>query len=184
MNDEMQDRLKNAREKRQLMALYRDGLEQSADYTGVPVLLCRELVVLLRENDFAPDGYAAMRVADITYMEQVDESPFIRKLLAGEKFYDRVATPRLVGAESWKSLLDGVKASFGGWLTVETMGDEGCCFFMGSIARLDSNFLYLRQVEADGTIHQEETTIPLQDIITVTFGGRYIETYRKYLQGK
>jgi len=180
MNKEIVTQLAAAKEKKSLMALYRDKLPNTLDYTGFPVLLGKELAILLRENDFQPDGYVAVRLDDLTFLEQVDDNGFIRSILQGEKLYDRVQAPKLVGADSWNSLISGIQGSFGGWLTVEALSDEELCFFMGVISALDSNYLYLRQVDALGVRHQEETTVPLQDIVTVAFGGRYIETYRKY----
>lgn len=180
MNQEIIQQLKSAKEKNCLMALYRDELEAVADYTGFVVLVGSQLVVLARESDFALDGYLALRLEDVTFLEQVDDNGFIRGVLAGEKLYDRVSPPRLTDADSWQGLLSGIQASFGGWLTVEALSDDGLCFFMGVIAGLDSNFLYLWQVDAQGIKHQEQTTVPLQDVVTIAFGGRYIETYRKY----
>lgn len=180
MSKEITDLLAAAKEKKSLMALYRDELPNVADYTGFPVVVGKELVVLARESDFLFDGYLAMNLEDITFVEQVDDNSFIRGILQGEKLYDRATPPRLTDADSWNGLISGIQASFGGWLTVEALSEEEFCFFMGVISGLDSNFLYLRQVDAMGARHQEETTVPLQDIVTVAFGGRYIETYRKY----
>lgn len=180
MNNELQKTLETARQRRQLLALYRDELPDCADHTGIPVLVGPSLVLLHRELDFGLDGYVALRAADISCTEQVDACGFIAAILRGEKTYDKVAVPKLCGVESWQGLLGGVQAGFGGWLTVETVADDGCCFFLGVISRLDQNYLYLRQVEADGQRHQEETTVPLQDIVTVAFGSRYLELYKKY----
>lgn len=65
MNQEMLSRLKKAREKHSLMAVYRDGLEVE-DYSGIPVAVGRQLVILHRNRDFLLDGYAALRLEDIT----------------------------------------------------------------------------------------------------------------------
>lgn len=180
MSKEINDLLAAAKEKKSLMALYRDDLPGVADYTGFPVLVGKGLVVVARENDFLPDGYVAMNLEDVTFVEQVDDNAFIRGILQGEKLYDRATPPKLTGADNWNGLISGIQASFGGWLTVESFSEDELCFFMGVISGLDSNFLYLRQVDAMGVRHQEETTVPLQDIVTIAFGGRYIETYRKY----
>ncbi|MEG1687228.1 MAG: hypothetical protein RR022_02645 [Angelakisella sp.] len=168
--------------KKSLVALYRDELPDFGDPTGFAVATGPLLAVLARENDFAVDGYLAVRLEDITEAEQVDDNEFVRKLLTGERVYDKVTAPRLTGCDSWHALFGGIQASYGGWLTVEASSEEGSYFYLGSIARLDPNFLYLRQVDANGTVHPEETTVPLQDIVTVGFGGRYCELYRKYVK--
>lgn len=180
MDNDILNGLNTAKAERQLLAVYRDGLAQSTDYTGFPVLVGRSLLLLAREVDFALDGYVAMRLEDVSFLEQVDDNAFIRRLITGEKLYDRLKTPPLAGADNWKAILDCIKASFGGWLSVESYDGGESSFIMGNISRLDPNFLYMRQVSADGTRHQEETTVPLQDITTITFGGRYIDLYKKY----
>ena len=180
MNKEQMTALATAKEKKQLTALYRDELAQANDYCGIPVTLGRQLVVLARETDFALDGYVALRLADVTFLEQVDDAPFIHKLAQGEGLYQKVQPPRLADGDSWQGLLGGVKAAYGGWMTAETVDEEGSCFFMGILARVDGNYLYLNQVDPDGSRRQEETTVALQDLVTVTFGGRYVELYRKY----
>lgn len=180
MNKDLMTGLTTAKEKRQLTALYRDELSQVSDYSGIPVVLGRQLVVLARETDFSLDGYVALRLADVTFLEQVDDAPFIRKLAEGEGLYQKAQPPKLADGDSWQGLVGGIKAGWGGWMTAETVDDEGSCFLMGVLSRLDSTYLYLHQVDADGTRRQEETTVPLQDLVTVTFGGRYVELYRKY----
>ncbi|WP_071431269.1 hypothetical protein [Angelakisella massiliensis] len=183
MNQEMLSRLKKAREKHSLMAVYRDGLEVE-DYSGIPVAVGRQLVILHRNRDFLLDGYAALRLEDITELEQMDDNDFIRKVCVGEKLYDKASAPRLTSAEDWFQLLGGIKGSFGGWLAVECVSEGELCFYLGTISRVDVNFLQLRQVDADGFRHEEDTTVPLQDLLTVTFGDRYLEIYKKYTNKK
>lgn len=180
MDSEIRQALEQGRIQKQLVAVYRDGLPQSADYTGFPVLVGEELMMLMREGDFALDGYVAMRLCDITQVEQVDDLPFIRKIATGENLYRQARPPKLAGSDSWRDVLGGVQSGFGGWLMVDSFDGEDSCFYMGIISRLDQNFLYIRQVGADGVRHQEETTVPLQDIVTIAFGTRYIELYRRY----
>ena len=183
MNQEIVAQLNRAREKRNLMAVYRDRLEVE-DCSGIPVAVGRQLLILHRNRDFLLDGYLALRLEDITQLEQMDESDFIRRVCGGEKLYEKAAAPRLTSAEDWFQLLGGVKGSFGGWLAVECLSEGELCFYLGVISRLDVNFLQLRQVDADGFRHEEDTTIPLQDILTVSFGDRYLEIYKKYTNKK
>ncbi len=177
----IQEQLIKAKENKNLLAVYRDDMAQVVDYAGFPVVMGREILVLTRESDFTTDGYVAMRNADITYIEQVDDNPFIAKVLQGEGVYSKVSAPKLTEGESWHKLLSGVQASFRGWLTAESMSeDDGQCFFLGKIARVDNNNLYMKTIDATGKQNKEEATVPLQDLVTVTFGGRYLGMYEKY----
>ena len=181
---ELIEQLGKAKVDKNLMAVYRDKMPDIIDYTGFPVVLGNDILVLAREADFSIDGYVAMRVEDITYIEQVDDNGFITKILQGENVYTNVVPPRLTDGGNWHQLLSGVQASFNGWLTVETMSPEGQGFFLGNIVRVDSNCLYMKQVDALGKQSKDETTIILQDLVTVTFGGKYVEIYQKYSRNK
>ena len=181
---EILDQLRSAKENKNLMAVYRDEMPDVIHYTGFPVVMGKEILIMARETDFTVDGYVAIRIEDVTYIEQVDDNGFISKILQGENIYTKVAPPRLTDGNNWHQLLSGVQASFNGWLTVETLSPDGQCFFLGHIVRVDSNCLYMKQVDALGKQSKEETTIPLQDLVTVNFGGRYIEIYQKYSRNK
>ena len=181
---EILEHLQKAKENKNLMAVYRDEMPDVVDYTGFPVVLGKEILVMARETDFNVDGYVAIRVEDVTYIEQVDDNGFISKILQGEKLYTKVVPPRLTDGNNWHQLLSGVQASFNGWLTAESISPDGQCFFLGSIVRVDSNCLYMKQVDALGKQNKEETTILLQDLVTVSFGGRYIEIYQRYARNK
>ena len=84
------DLLQKAMQQKNMMVLYRDELV-APEYAGVPVAVENELVVLQRQTNFVLDGYCALRTGDITEVEQMDDVPFLKKVMAGEK-------PRLAGA--------------------------------------------------------------------------------------
>lgn len=176
--------LKKGKQNKHLLAVYRDELTDVIDYTGFPVIVGNEILVLAKENDFAVDGYVAVRLSDVTYIEQVDDNGFITKVLQGEKLLDKAVAPKLTDGNNWHQLLSGVQASFGGWLTAESISPDGQCFFLGTIVRVDSNNLYMKQIDAFGKQNGEEITISLQDLVTVGFGSRYITTYQKYSKVK
>ena len=86
------DLLQKAMQQKNMMVLYRDELV-APEYAGVPVAVENELVVLQRQTNFVLDGYCALRTGDITEAEQMDDVPFLKKVMAGEKLYDAVKAP-------------------------------------------------------------------------------------------
>ncbi len=181
MGKDILQTIQDAKNNNNLISLYRDDL-QVTDYTGFITNIGKDLIVLQRENDFSLDGYVAIKLEDVTYTEIIDDNKFIRKVVSGEKLLQKLTPPKLTTADSFQSLFSGILATFGGWLTVEVMSPDGQGFFLGIITRMDSNYMYMKQVDAMGVWNKEETTIPLQDIVTITFGGRYVEIYRKYVK--
>ena len=99
------DLLQKAMQQKNMMVLYRDELV-APEYAGVPVAVENELVVLQRQTNFVLDGYCALRTGDITEVEQMDDVPFLKKVMAGEKLYDAVKVPGFA-CRGWQELLEG-----------------------------------------------------------------------------
>lgn len=59
---------------------------------------------------------------------------------------------------------------------------EETLFFVGVVSQVDNRQLIMRRVDADGRWHLEDASVPLQDITSLSFGGRYLEIYQKYCQ--
>ena len=104
----MQDRelLQKALQNKNMMVLYRDDL-MAPETAGIPVAVENELVVLHRQTNFALDGYAALRTGDITEAEQMDDVPFLKKVLTAEKVYDAVKAPGFC-CRNWQTLCSGL----------------------------------------------------------------------------
>ncbi len=176
---EYQALLDKAQKQKNMVVVYRDKLD-GAFYGGIPVLQSRELLVLAREQEFRLDGWIAVRQKDITLVEQYDDNDFCRRVLEGEGVYAQAKAPAFRSCEDWRQLLEGIRKSLGGWVTVECEAPDEMLFFVGVVSSVDGNYLMMRRVDADGHWHPDETTVPLQDITAVSFGGRYLGIYEKY----
>ena len=165
------DLLQKAMQQKNMMVLYRDELV-APEYAGVPVAVENELVVL--------DGYCALRTGDITEAEQMDDVPFLKKVMAGEKLYDAVKAPDFA-CRGWQELLEGIMAQYGGWAAVECEGNpEESLYFLGRLMKVDSRYLTMKRVDALGNWLSDPLVLPLDDVTLVSFGDRYLEIFRKY----
>lgn len=173
------DLLQKAMQQKNMMVLYRDELV-APEYAGVPVAVENELVVLQRQTNFVLDGYCALRTGDITEAEQMDDVPFLKKVMAGEKLYDAVKAPDFV-CRSWQELLEGIMAQYGGWAAVECEGNpEESLYFLGRLMKVDSRYLTMKRVDALGNWLSDPLVLPLDDVTLVSFGDWYLEIFRKY----
>jgi hypothetical protein len=176
---EIQEALREAAAKKQVMALYRDDTGEC--WSGVPVMVGPRLAVLCRERDFALDGYLAVDMERLTGVERYDDNDFVRRAMAGEGVYDGCRKPPIQGCGDWKQLLDGVIKAFGGWCIAQCEDEDGdLCLYVGKAASLRDNGLTLRPVDADGRWHQETVPIPYEDLRTLSFGGNYLRVFKKY----
>ncbi len=179
MSNEFKSMLTQAQQDKNMVVVYRDELG-GAFYAGVPVLQTDTLLVLAKEQEFNLDGFVVLRQKDITLVEQYDDNDFCRRVLEGEGVYQRVQAPKVPGCQSWQQLMEGILKNYGGWLTVECESPTETLFFVGIGISSDKNYLMMRRVDADGSWHKDATTVPLQDITAVTFGGHYLSVYQKY----
>ena len=178
MANEYKALLEKAQEQKNMVVVYRDKLD-GAFYGGIPVLQSQELLVLAKEQEFRLDGWVALRQKDVTLVEQYDDNDFCRRVLEGEGVYAQAKAPK-GGCRNWRELLEAVRDGCRGWATVECESPEEMLFFVGVVTSVDGNYLMMRRVDADGRWHPDETTVPLEDITAVSFGGRYLQIYEKY----
>ena len=163
------DLLQKAMQQKNMMVLYRDELV-APEYAGVPVAVENELVVLQRQTNFVLDGYCALRTGDITEAEQMDDVPFLKKVMAGEKLYDAVKAPGFA-CRSWQELLEGMECEG---------NPEESLYFLGRLMKVDSRYLTMKRVDALGNWLSDPLVLPLDDVTLVSFGDRYLEIFRKY----
>lgn len=179
MTAEERSLLEQAKKQKNMLIVYRDEIS-GAYYAGIPVMLSRELLVLAKERDFALDGYVAVALRDITMLEQYDDNDFCRRALEGEGVYQKAAVPALRSAENWKTLLEGIKSAFGGWVSVECENGDDSLLFIGKIASLDERYLYLNRVDADGSWHKKPEAVAYDEMTLISFGGDYLRVFQKY----
>ena len=110
----------------------------------------------------------------------MDDVPFLKKVMAGEKLYDAVKAPGFA-CRGWQELLDGIMAQYGGWAAVECEGNpEESLYFLGRLMKVDSRYLTMKRVDALGNWLSDPLVLPLDDVTLVSFGDRYLEIFRKY----
>ena len=171
--------LQKAMQQKNMIVLYRDELV-APEYAGVPVAVENELVVLQRQSNFLMDGYCALRTGDITEAEQMDDVPFLKKVLTAERVYDAVKAPGFC-CRNWQTLLEGILARYDGWAAVECEGNpEESLYFLGRLQKVDGRYLTMKRVDALGNWLADPLVLPLDEVTLVSFGDRYLETFRKY----
>lgn len=150
MRNEDKTLLESAKANKNMVVVYRDDIGGTY-YGGIPMVLSPELLVLAKEREFSLDGYVAVRLRDITMVEQYDDNDFCRRALEGEGVYRQAVLPKLRGSRDWRQLLEGIRDNYRGWLSVECETPEDDLFYVGQVLTVDESILTLSRVDADGS---------------------------------
>lgn len=148
---------------------------------GVPPLYCvplaqsGALLLAALYTDFQYDGFAAIRLDDITGARAGAHTDFHARIMDREGLLPLLSAPPLP-LEDFPSLLRELHARRE---PVIVMG-EGEAFLLGIIEKAGKNKLFLRYIGTDGRIDDQITRIAYEDITSVGFGGRYLSLVARH----
>lgn len=173
--------LESAREARQMVCLKRDAIDATRVH-GLPLVLGPELVLLAAVPDWQLDGYAIVRIADITNVRSDEYERFAERVLEGEGELARLAPPEpAVPIDSWLAAFEALRAS-GRYLLVHEEGYEDEPMSIGPVVGLRAESVLVHYVDAAGEWEEEPSEILFADITRVQFDDRYSAVFGRYAE--
>lgn len=153
-------------------------------HNGFVLGVGRDLVVLQQFHDFQPEGYAVLRLNDITHIRSGRYERQWEHMLAAEGTLARVGLPYDVPLDSMALLLRGLQ-QIGRNIIVESEDPvrELNDFYIGQVLGVTDESLYFANFDALGRWDKRPHTILLSEITNVQFETPYANTFSKYLQG-
>ena len=154
-------------------------------HNGFVLGLGRDLVLLHQFHDFYPEGYTALRVADIKRVRSGEHERFWERMFRGEGLMGRVGIPYEVPLDDFRSLLTALHGR-GQHVIIECEGretEDDDDFFIGRVVSLDDESVSVLYFDSLGTWDDEPSVIDYADITKVQFDTPYINTITKYLKG-
>jgi hypothetical protein len=161
------------------------GYPGEPSHIGFVLGLGRDLVLLHQFHDFYPEGYTALRVADVKRVRSGEHERFWEAMFRGEGLLERVGIPYEVPLDDFRSLLAALHGR-GQHVIIEcedrkTSEDDE--FFIGRIIDLGDEAVSIRYFDSMGRWDEKPCVIDYGDITKIQFDTPYINTLTKYLKG-
>jgi len=153
-------------------------------HNGFVLGLGRQLVLLHQFHDFYPEGYTALRVADVERVRSGVHERFWESMLRGEGLMERVGISYELPLDDFRSLLTSLHER-GLHVIIEAenpISEEYDDFTLGRIVALDDESVSILPFDPLGAWDDEPSVIGYGDITKVQFDTPYITTMTKYLK--
>lgn len=166
------------------MAHVTRGYPGDPTHNGFVLGLGRDLVLIHQFHDFYPEGYTALRVADVKRVRSGEHERFWEEMLRGEGLMERVGIPYEVPLDDFRSLLAALHGR-GQHVIIECEDrrtpeyDE---FHIGRIVGLDDETVSIRCFDPMGQWDDEPRIIAYNEVTKIQFDTPYINTLTRYLE--
>ena len=147
---------------------------------GFVLALGREWVLLQQFHDFYPEGYAALRVRDITDVRSGEHERHWERMFAAEGLLDQIAVPGALSLDETSQLLTALQRR-GQNVIVEC--EENVEFHIGQILSVDAGAVCFANFDALGRWDDAPQVIRFRMITKVQFETPYVQTFSRYLEG-
>lgn len=160
------------------------GFPREPTYNGFVLGLGRDLVLLHQFHDFYPEGFTALRVADIERVRSGEHERFWERMFRGEGVMGLLGISYSVPLDEFRSLLTALK-EMGKHVIIEcesreTEDDDN--FFIGRVLALKDWSVSLLNFDPLGVWDDQPTVIAFGDITKVQFDTPYINTLSRHLR--
>lgn len=154
-------------------------------HNGFVLGLGRDLVLFHQFHDFYPEGYTALRVADVKRDRSGEHERFWEAIFRGEGLMDRVGIPYEVPLDDFRLLLEALHLR-GQHVIIECEDrktEEDDDFFIGRLTALGDERVSIRYFDPMGRWDEKPCIIDYEGITKIQFDTPYINRLTKYLKG-
>ncbi len=160
------------------------GLPSEPRHNGFVLATGREWVLLQQLHDFYPEGYAAVRMRDITDVRSGEYERHWERMLAAEGLLDRITAPGDVPLDDIHQLLLALQRRGENVIVECEDPDEDLeDFYIGQILSVDEGSVCFANFDGLGRWDDSPHVIPYAEITKVQFETPYVHTFSKYLEG-
>lgn len=153
-------------------------------HNGFVLGLDRDWVLLQQFHDFYPEGYVALRVADVITVRSGEYERQWERMFAGEGILNRVGIRYSVSLHDVQSLLKSLQQRGNNVIVeCEDFREALTDFYIGRILLVEGGSLFFANFDALGKWDDRPRKIALDEITQVQFDTPYVNTFSKYLEG-
>ncbi|MFN0110700.1 MAG: hypothetical protein ACKVZH_17720 [Blastocatellia bacterium] len=177
--DELKKKLSSAVSKKRLAFVERRNITAENSH-GFVLQVSDDLVLFQQASDFLIDGYAVIRLEDITSLRSGIYERFFEKMYRGEGVMAQIGELPAVDLSDWKSLLKSLK-KIGQNVIIECENLDDGLFYIGKLVRVNQRSVEILHFDALGKWEEEPSTVRYDEITQVRFDEQYIKIFSKYL---
>ena len=148
-------------------------------YSCFPIKTSEDLFLYMDEQDFRLDGYVVRRLKDI--IEINSKTDLTNDILESEG-----VTAQVKRIDMDLSSLEGVLSylshnRLNAIFESEDRNSGNIDYVIGRIEKRDDRYLYVRAFDTNGSWEEKATRIAFSELVSISFGTRYVDIFSKYL---
>ncbi|MBO4928500.1 MAG: hypothetical protein J5379_09675 [Clostridiales bacterium] len=148
-------------------------------YSCFPIKAGEDLFLYMDEQDFRLDGYVVRRLKDI--VEINSKQDLTSEILESEGVTASVEKID-IDISSWEKALSYLsKHRLNAIFESEDRNSGNIDYVIGRVEKIDDRYLYVRAFDYDGKWEEKPTRIAFSELVSISFGTRYVEIFTKYL---
>lgn len=148
-------------------------------YNCFPLALGEELFLYMDEQDFRLDGFVVRRLKDL--VEISSKQDIVNEILESEGVTSEIRRPD-IDLSSWSGVLRYLSANkCNAIFESENRNSGQIDFAIGRLEKTDERYLYVRCFDASGQWEEKPTKIAFSELVSISFGTRYVEVFSRYL---
>lgn len=150
---------------------------------GFPLMMSDELLLTTVINDFHNEGFAILRLKDISDAYSKES----------EAFYEKICISEDIGVETsdviqditdWSVVLKRL-IEYKGFVSIQCENQiEKCTFYLGKICTLENDGVVFKDIGVDGVWDDEPHKILFNEITQITYSDNYSKMFYKYVEEK
>lgn len=148
-------------------------------YSCFPLKSSEELFLYMDEQDFRLDGYVVRRMKDI--VEINSKVDLTNDILESEGVTSQIQKID-IDLSSWEGMLSYLSHNrLNAIYESEDRNSGNIDYVIGRIEKKDDRYIYVRGFDTDGKWEEKPTRIAFSELVSISFGTRYVEVFSKYL---
>ena len=175
--DPVMEQVRAAAARRGYLRVEREAVAARRMY-GFVLAASDELMLMQEIYDFTPDGYAIVRLRDVTAIRDGESERFDERVLEGEGV--RVAPPQsAIDVASWRTVFASLAG--GEWPLVLVESESDGDVWVGRVLGAGDTAAWFHYVSPVGVWDAEPEEIDYDDVTLVRFGDRYTTVLARYV---
>lgn len=148
-------------------------------YNCFPLKKSEDLFLYMDEQDFRLDGYVVRRIKDV--VEISSKVDLTNDILESEGVTSEIKKID-IDISTWDRVLSYLSEKrCNAIFESEDRNSGQIDFVIGRIEKKDDRYLFVRGFDVNGQWDEKPTRIAYSELVSVSFGTRYVEIFSKYL---